>query len=47
MRNSLHSSHSSPGIAIGVGNTGLHLSQNDDELSTYITRDGGLTWKFV
>jgi hypothetical protein len=40
--NPIYSSDNSPGIAIGVGNTGIYLSQT--ELNTYLTRDGGHEW---
>jgi hypothetical protein len=43
-QNPIYSSENSPGVAIGVGNTGLYLTQRDSEVNTYLTRDGGHTW---
>jgi hypothetical protein len=40
--NPIYSSESSPGVAVGVGNTGLYLSGH--EVNTYLTRDGGHEW---
>lgn len=39
-----YSSENSLGIVLGVGNVGKSLSQKVDELNTYFSRDGGLTW---
>jgi Sortilin, neurotensin receptor 3, len=41
---SIYSSDNSPGLALGVGNTGMYLTQKDSEINTYLTRDGGHTW---
>lgn len=41
---SIYSSENSVGLALGVGNTGMYLSQKDSEINTYLTRDGGHTW---
>jgi len=35
------------GIVMGVGNAGRHLSMDEDEASTWFSRDGGLTWREV
>jgi hypothetical protein len=35
------------GIVVGVGNVGKYLSLESDELNTYLSRDGGLTWNEV
>ncbi|VEU19576.1 DEKNAAC100867 [Brettanomyces naardenensis] len=36
-----------PGILMGIGSTGKYLPQGVDDLHTYISRDGGLSWKMV
>ncbi|KAG0676694.1 vacuolar protein sorting/targeting protein PEP1 [Pichia californica] len=36
-----------PGIILGVGNVGKYLEHNVDNLKTFLSRDGGLTWKKV
>ncbi|CAD8167582.1 unnamed protein product [Paramecium pentaurelia] len=43
-QNPLYSSQNAPGVSIGVGNTGLYLTQKDHEVNTYLTRDGGHQW---
>ncbi|CAG9324153.1 unnamed protein product [Blepharisma stoltei] len=40
----VYSSVNAVGIIIGVGNVGKYLSNKPDELNTYLSRDGGLTW---
>eukprot|EP00026_Physarum_polycephalum_P007976 Phypoly_transcript_08049.p1 GENE.Phypoly_transcript_08049~~Phypoly_transcript_08049.p1 ORF type:complete len:477 (+),score=67.42 Phypoly_transcript_08049:163-1431(+) len=40
----LYSVPTAVGLLIAVGNAGTSLSFNQSELSTFITRDGGLTW---
>lgn len=40
------SSASAVGLMIGVGNVGKHL-ENYDKGSTFLTRDGGITWKAI
>jgi hypothetical protein len=32
------------GIIIGCGNVGQYLSLKPDEVNTYLSRDGGLSW---
>ena len=32
------------GIIIGNGKIGRYLSQNDEDLSTFLSRDGGVSW---
>ena len=32
------------GIVISNGNVGKYLSNNEEELSTFLSRDGGLSW---
>ena len=39
-----YSTESSLGIVIGTGNIGKYLSNREDEISTYLSRDGGLNW---
>lgn len=36
-----------PGILVGVGNVGKYLEQNFENFKTFLSRDGGLTWKKV
>lgn len=43
----VYSHKSAPGILIGVGNVGLHLSSDPAELATFISKDGGLHWREV
>lgn len=41
-------SPSAVGLMVGVGNVGEHLTMKDDEgTNTFITRDGGISWKAV
>lgn len=42
--NPLYSSETSIGIVMGVGNTGIYLSQKPEEVNTYLSRDGGHSW---
>jgi len=42
--NPLYSSESAVGILMGVGNTGIFLSQQPEEVNTYLSRDGGHSW---
>ena len=39
-----YSVESSVGLVIANGNVGNYLSFNSDEISTFLSRDGGLTW---
>jgi len=39
-----YSAPSAIGLIIGTGSIGDHLSTNINEINTYISRDGGLTW---
>ena len=32
------------GLVLGTGNVGKYLSMREDEVNTYMSRDGGLTW---
>lgn len=43
----VYSSDNAVGIVLGVGNVGSYLSLREDELNTYLSRDGGLTWTEV
>lgn len=36
-----------PGILMGIGNTGKKLTGKYSEMKTYISRDGGATWEFA
>jgi len=42
-----YSSANSLGVILGTGNVGAHLSNKPDEVNTYLSRDGGLTWNEV
>ncbi|OWB79459.1 hypothetical protein B5S32_g3681 [[Candida] boidinii] len=35
------------GILMGIGNTGKTLSHKDDDYNTYLSKDGGLTWRKI
>ena len=39
-----YSVQSAAGIVLGNGNVGKHLSHNPEEISTFLSRDGGLNW---
>ena len=39
-----YSTENSLGIILGVGNVGRYLSNKADELNTYLSRNGGLSW---
>lgn len=39
-----YSQENAIGLIMGVGNLGYFLKDRNDELNTYFTRDGGLTW---
>ena len=43
----IYSTETAIGIVLGVGNVGSYLSLREDELNTYLSRDGGLTWTEV
>jgi hypothetical protein len=43
--NAIYSSANAVGLAIGIGNVGLYL--DDNNTNTYLTRDGGVTWREV
>lgn len=40
----LYSPSGSLGIILGTGNVGQYLSQQADEINTYLSRDGGMRW---
>ena len=42
-----YSVESSNGLILGNGNIGKYLSFNDEEIHTYLSRDGGLSWSGV
>lgn len=44
-RQALLSSDQAPGVALAIGSVGTHLDEKD--LNTYLTVDGGITWKEV
>ena len=35
------------GIILGIGNVGKHLAYEEDEVNTYLSRDGGVNWEEV
>lgn len=39
-----YSTTTSIGLVIGTGNVGKYLSYRTDQINTYLSRDGGLTW---
>ena len=43
----LLSTGSTPGILLGVGNVGKYLDHSVDNLKTFLSRDGGVTWKKI
>lgn len=43
----LYGVKSAPGILIAVGSVGHYLSNNPQELSTFVSEDGGLTWRHI
>lgn len=47
MGNQIYSSKDSPGIIMGVGNVGMYLSNDQHEMNTYLSRDGGHSWKEI
>ena len=40
----VYSTENAIGIVMATGNVGRYLSYKEDELNTYLSRDGGLTW---
>lgn len=43
----VYSTESAVGLVLGTGNVGKYLSMREDEVNTYMSRDGGLTWSQV
>ncbi len=39
-----YSVESAPGVLIANGNVGKYLTENEDEVNTFISRDGGFNW---
>ena len=46
-RPSFYSHENAPGIIMAVGNTGAYLDLEADQLCTWLSRDGGLSWEDV
>ena len=46
-RPSFYSHWNAPGIVMAVGNTGEYLDTAADATCTWLSRDGGLTWKVI
>lgn len=42
-----YSKASAPGLVVATGNIGRHLSFREDDLRTYMSRDGGRSWQYV
>lgn len=42
--NQIYSSEEAPAVILGTGNVGIYLSKNENDLNTYLSRDGGHTW---
>jgi len=42
-----YSSKNAIGIIMATGNVGKHLSDKEDEVHTFMSRDGGLTWQMA
>jgi len=40
----VYSVENAVGLLLGTGNVGSHLRYEQDEVNTYLSRDGGLTW---
>lgn len=40
----VYSDKNAVGVMIGTGGTGKYLPTRQDEINTYFSRDGGLTW---
>ena len=40
----VYSTPNSVGLLMSTGNVGYHLAERSDEINTYMSRDGGLTW---
>lgn len=40
----VYSTRNAAGLIMGTGNVGDYLSSRHDEINTYLSRDGGLTW---
>ena len=39
-----YSTENSLGIVLGTGNVGTYLTNREDEINTYLSRDGGFSW---
>ena len=46
-RPSFYTHESAPGLIMAVGNTGAYLDVNADQLCTWLSRDGGISWEDV
>ena len=42
-----YSTHTYLGLIMATGNVGTYLSDNEDEINTYFSRDAGLSWDEV
>ena len=43
----VYSNENALGIIIATGNVGKYLSVRDDEVNTFLSSDGGHTWKEI
>ena len=41
----VYSSKTAPGLLLGVGNVGRHLKYKNSQLATFVSLDGGVSWK--
>ena len=46
-KNSIYSKNEAPGIILAIGNTGDYLQTNENNLNTYMSRDGGHNWEEI
>jgi len=42
--NPIYSSERAPGLILATGNEGLYLAQKTQQVSTYLSNDGGHSW---
>lgn len=43
----VYSHKSAPGLVIGNGNVGVHISFDETEIATFMSEDGGVSWREV
>lgn len=47
IKGEIFTSSNAPGLIAGIGNVGHHLVQKSFELNTYLSNDGGHTWREI